>query len=59
MTANIEHWLKAEPVQNFGDFLSQFLVQELFYPVGMPARHGRRLSRAGVATPANIGPLGR
>ncbi len=38
MTANIEHWLKAEPVQNFGDFLSQFLVQELFYPVGMPAR---------------------
>ena len=38
MTANVEHWLKGEDVQNFGDFLTELLMAELFYPLGVPAR---------------------
>ena len=38
MTGNVEHWRKAEDVQNFGDYLAELLLDELFYPLGIPAR---------------------
>jgi len=37
LTVEISYWLKSEDVQNFGDFLSEFLLEELFYPIGVPA----------------------
>lgn len=30
------YWLKGEPVQNFGDYLTELLVDRLFYGVGLP-----------------------
>lgn len=29
------YWLKGEPIQNFGDYLSEFLLCELFMPAGI------------------------
>lgn len=29
------HWLENEPVQNFGDYLSDFIFRELFFPIGI------------------------
>ena len=40
MTPEIRHWLQGEGVQNFGDFLSEYLLQNLFYP---QPRQGRDL----------------
>jgi hypothetical protein len=34
----VEYWLKAEKIQNFGDYLTEFFMHELFYPIGMKAR---------------------
>lgn len=30
--AVVSYWRKNEPIQNFGDFISEFLTQHLFYP---------------------------
>jgi glycosyltransferase involved in cell wall biosynthesis len=38
MTSHVEHRRKAEDVQNFGDFLAELLLDELFYPLGIPTR---------------------
>lgn len=32
MTSDIRYWLQGEGVQNFGDFLSEYLLRHLFYP---------------------------
>ncbi|WP_419730044.1 polysaccharide pyruvyl transferase family protein [Lichenicola sp.] len=40
MTPEIRHWLQGESVQNFGDFLSEYLLHTLFYP---QPRQGRTL----------------
>jgi O-antigen biosynthesis protein len=34
----VEYWLKGEKIQNFGDYLTEFFMRELFYPIGMKAR---------------------
>ncbi|WP_435655327.1 glycosyltransferase [Brucella pituitosa] len=38
MAVEISYWLKSENIQNFGDFLSEFFLEELFYPLGFPGR---------------------
>ncbi|SAL86290.1 glycosyl transferase, group 1 [Caballeronia choica] len=38
MKNNVSYWLKSESVQNFGDYLTEFFLRELFYPFGMDAR---------------------
>jgi GT2 family glycosyltransferase/glycosyltransferase involved in cell wall biosynthesis len=37
MWRNPKYWLDGEPIQNFGDFLSDFFMQKLFYSAGMQA----------------------
>jgi glycosyltransferase involved in cell wall biosynthesis len=37
MPDNVQYWLKSEVAQNFGDYLTQFFVQELFYRFGTDA----------------------
>jgi GT2 family glycosyltransferase/glycosyltransferase involved in cell wall biosynthesis len=37
MWRNPEYWLDGEKVQNFGDFLSEFFMQKLFYSAGLQA----------------------
>ena len=32
MNPDVRYWLQGEGVQNFGDFLSEYLLQNLFYP---------------------------
>jgi len=34
----VSYWRKGEPLQNFGDFISDFLVRHLFYPYRSNAR---------------------
>jgi hypothetical protein len=38
MKLNINYHLKGHPIQNFGDFLSEYFLRTLFLPVGLPAR---------------------
>jgi Polysaccharide pyruvyl transferase len=38
MKLNISYHLKGHPIQNFGDFLSEYFLQTLFLPVGLPGR---------------------
>ncbi len=38
MKLNINYWLKGLPIQNFGDFLSEYFLRTLFLPVGLPGR---------------------
>ncbi len=34
----IRYWLQGQSIQNFGDFLTEFLIERLFLPYGMKAR---------------------
>jgi glycosyltransferase involved in cell wall biosynthesis len=34
----IRYWLQGQSIQNFGDFLTEFLLERLFLPYGMKAR---------------------
>lgn len=38
MLSNINYHLKGQPIQNFGDFLSEYFLRTLFLPVSLPAR---------------------
>ena len=37
MPKNVRYWLEGGYTQNFGDFLSEFLMERLFYGVGLRA----------------------
>ncbi|MCG7360615.1 glycosyltransferase [Roseomonas sp. ACRSG] len=37
----VAYWMKGEGVQNFGDFLSEFFMRDLFFPQVMPGRELR------------------
>ena len=37
-THAVMYWRKGEALQNFGDYLSEFFLEELFFPVGLQAR---------------------
>jgi glycosyltransferase involved in cell wall biosynthesis len=34
----VRYWLQGQPIQNFGDFLTEFFLERLFLPYGMKAR---------------------
>ncbi len=37
MKDNVHYWLRSKKTQNFGDSITQILLDELFYPLGVPA----------------------
>ncbi|MBB4650818.1 glycosyltransferase involved in cell wall biosynthesis [Aminobacter niigataensis] len=37
-SSRISYWLKDNGTQNFGDYLTEFLLEEVFYPLGMSAK---------------------